>query len=212
MRKIKNIAAAFAVAGIVLALSTVVLSLCQLRTSPVLLSASEEASNTAQELMDALQQGDFSHGETLLYGTPSLGADRQPADAVGQLIWDAFVKSIDYRFQGELYTTDSGLAQDVSITTLDILSVTNPLKNRSESLLEERVQKAEDVSQIYDGNNEYREEFVMQVLYDAASAILQKEARFVTTEVTLNLVYYQNRWWVMPDQALLRVISGGTAG
>ena len=31
-------------------------------------------------------------------------------------------------------------------------------------------------------------------------------------EITLKLVFSQVQWWVMPDQALLQVISGGTAG
>jgi hypothetical protein len=52
----------------------------------------------------------------------------------------------------------------------------------------------------------------MQVLYDAASEALQEDARYVTQNVTLNLVFHQQRWWVMADQSLLRVISGGTAG
>ena len=212
MKKIKAIAAAFAIAGILLALSTVALSLGKLHSAPVLVAASEDAAGAAQELMDALSEGDFSKAETVLYGQPSLGADRQAADAVGRLIWEAFVESIDYRLEGTLYATDGGLAQNVSITTLDIGSVTAPLKSRSERLLEQRVAKAEDVSQIYDENNDYREEFVMQVLYDAASQAIAEDAKYITKDITLNLVYHDEQWWVMADQALLRVISGGTAG
>ena len=212
MNKYKGIAAVFAVAGLLLALGTVALSLHSRNTPAVLLAASEDAAGTARELMEALEQGDFSRAEAVLYGTPSLGADREPGDEVGSMIWDAFTDSIDCRFTGQLYATDRGLAQDVSITTLDIMSVTKNLKSRSEKLLEACVQMAEDVSQIYDENNEYREEFVMQVLHDAASQSLQQDAKTVTRNITLNLVYHQKQWWVMPDQALLQVISGGTAG
>jgi hypothetical protein len=52
----------------------------------------------------------------------------------------------------------------------------------------------------------------MQVLYDAASEILKKDADYVTREITLNIVYRQEQWWIMPDQALVQAISGGTAG
>ena len=212
MSKYKKIAAVFALVGLLLALFTVALSLHSRNVPAVLVEASEDAANTARELMEALKQGDFSKAETLLYGTPGLGADRQPADEVGKMVWQAFTDSMDYQFAGQLYATDRGLAQDVSITTLDMASVTRNLKSRSEKLLEERVQMAEDVSQIYDENNEYREEFVMQVLYDAVSQSLQQDAQLVTKDITLNLVYHQQQWWVMPDQALLQVISGGTAG
>lgn len=212
MKEIKKIAAVCALVGMLLALGTVVLSLTQLHTNPVLFATSEDAAYTAQELMDALEKGNFSKAQTILYGTPSLGVDREPADEVGKLIWEAFRKSITYEFQGDMYATSGGLARDVSITTLDLASVTQPLKSRSEALLEKRIQSAEDMSQVYDENNEYREEFVMQVLYDAASEILKKDAGYVTREITLNIVYRQEQWWIMPDQALVQAISGGTAG
>jgi hypothetical protein len=162
--------------------------------------------------MTALAEGDFAKAQTILYGNPDLGVDRQPKDEVGQLIWDTFCSSIDYAFTGELYATDKGLARDVAITTLDIASVTGTLKERSQVLLEKRVESAEDVSQIYDEKNNYREDFVMDVLYDAATESLQEDARYLTREITLNLVYQQGSWWVMPDGALIQVISGSTAG
>jgi len=209
MEKIKKLSAVFAAVGILLALGTVALSLTRLDAKPVMVAAPEEAAVRAEELMAALAEGAFSEAETVLYGTPSLGVDRKTADEAGQLIWDAFADSIDYSFTGDLYATDSGLARDVAITTLDITSVTENLRARSEALLEQRVAGAEDVSQIYDENNDYREDFVMGVLYDAVSQGLQEDARYLTTDVTLNLVYHRNQWWVMPDQALLQVISGG---
>lgn len=212
MRRSKILPAVFAVLGFLLALGTVILSLGSLDAAPVLVQTPQDAAIRSEALMEALAEGDFARAETVLYGTPSLGADREAADEVGQLIWDAFTDSLDYTFTGELYTVDSGLARDVKITTLEIASVTETLKERSEVLLEERVQSAGDVSQIYDENNDYREDFVMAVLYDAVSQSLQEDARYETREITLKLVFSQGQWWVMPDQALLQVISGGTAG
>lgn len=212
MSKIKKLPAVFAAVGIVLALSALFLSLSKRQAPPVMLSAPQEAADTAEKLMDALSDGDFAKAETLLYGMPSLGADREAGDEVGQLIWAAFIDALDYRFTGDLYATDTGLARNVSITTLDITSVTETLRERSEALLEQRVEQAEDVSQIYDENNDYREDFVMDVLYDAAAESLEEDARYLTQEVTLNVVFRQGQWWVLPSQALLQVISGGTAG
>ena len=69
MKKIKAIAALFAIAGLLLALGTVGLSLQQLDSAPVLVAASEDAAAAAQELMDALAQGDFSKAETSAWPT-----------------------------------------------------------------------------------------------------------------------------------------------
>jgi hypothetical protein len=100
----------------------------------------------------------------------------------------------------------------VSITALELASVTENLKQRSQELLARRVEKADDVSQIYDENNEYREDFVMNVLFDAVYQSLQEDTRLATEVVTLNLVYRQGQWWVMPDANLLSAVSGGIAG
>lgn len=212
MKKIKSYPMLFALAGMLLALAALGLSIGWRQAPPVLVMAPDAAEVRSDELMSALAEGDFAGAQTVLYGNPDLGVDRQPKDAVGQLIWDAFCGSIDYSFSGELYATDKGLARDVAITTLDITSITGTLKERSTVLLEQRVQQAEDVSQIYDEQNNYREDFVMDVLYDAATQSLQEDARYLTRQITLNLVYHQGNWWVMPDGALIQVISGSTAG
>lgn len=212
MKRSNLLSGIFAAAGILLALIAVILSLTNLKASPVLAAVPEDAAACSDAIMSALARGDFAKAEKLLYGTPDLGVDRKASDEVGELIWDAFVDSIEYEFTGDFYATDSGIARDVTITALELASVTENMGQRSTALLERRVANAEDVSQVYDENNEYREDFVMNVLFDAVYQSLQEDARYVSQDVTLNLVYQQGKWWVMPDQEFLAVISGGTAG
>lgn len=202
----------FALLGMVLATVAVVVTFRSLDAAPVLLSYSGEAEVQAEALMDAICEGDFSAAGAQMYGQPDLGVDRQPADTVGVLIWDAFVDSLAYEFHGNCYATDAGVARDVTITCLDISSVTDTLGERSRSLLAQRVAEAEDIEQIYDENGEYREDFVMEVLYDAAVQALKEDAVYETQDVTLNLTYQQDRWWVLPSQPLIAAISGGIAG
>jgi hypothetical protein len=160
-------------------------------------------------IMDAVAEGDYEEASQSIYGTPDLGVGREAADHVGILIWDAFEGSVTYELLGECYTTDQGLAQDVTITCLDIASVTTNLKERSQTLLEQRVAEAADVSEIYDENNDYREDFVMEVLHDAVVDALEEDARNMTMELTVNLSYRDGKWWVVADEALLNAISGG---
>ena len=68
---------------------------------------------------------------------------------------------------------------------------------------------AYDVSDIYDENNEYREDFVMDVLYDAVVDALEEDAREMTVELTVNLGYQDGKWWVIGDETLMNAISGG---
>lgn len=179
---------------------------------PVLLEPSQEASDAATALLDAVCAGDYETAGSLILGSPELGVDRPAQDAVGVLLWDAYQDSLEYVPVGEPFATDSGVAQRFTVRYLDLSSVTATLRERSQALLEERVAQAEDTSEVYDENNEYREDVVMDVLYDAAVAALAEDARYVEVTFTMKLVYRDGRWLAVADDELLNAISGSLAG
>ena len=205
----KFLAVILALVGICTASVTVWLSARYMDSNPILLTPPDVAKSKVIMLMNAVCDGDYEEASRSIYGTPSLGVDREAGSEAGVLIWDAFSSSISYELVGECYTTDQGLAQDIRITCLDITSVTEQLRQRAQSLLERRVAEAVDVSEIYDENNEYREDFVMDVLHDAVVDALAEDARSMTAELTVNLMYENGSWWVIADEALLDAISGG---
>lgn len=208
----KWIRAVFAVLAVVLAVTTVAVAFGSLDAAPVMLAKPEAAAAQAKAMLDAVCAGDFDAADDMLHGSPDLGAGRTPKDAVGVLLWDAFVESLDYEISGECYADSQGLALDVTITALEITSVTETLAQRSEAMLPAYVEAARDVSQVYDENNNYREDFVLGVLYDAAQAALEEDARYTTSSVTLHLTHQGGQWWIIPEQGLLKAISGGIAG
>jgi hypothetical protein len=209
MKLFKVIRALFGAAGLCAAVLCIALSFQKTNVPPVLVEQPESAREQVEILMDAVRENNYAGASAVIRGNPVFGADREPADPVGALIWDAFVQSIHYELVGEMYATDSGVAQNLTVTALDISSVTGNLKERSTHLLEERVQAAEDTDEVYDEKNEYREDFVMQVLYDAAAQILKEDARTATYNITINMVYEHGRWWIVSNSDLLSVISGG---
>ena len=208
--KIRNIICVlFALVAIGAAVGAVYLSFTSLDADPVLTAPPDEAQNTVLAFMDAVCDADYDQVSSHISGNPSLGLDREPADAVGALLWNAYTESLSYSVVGDCYATDNGLAQKVTLTGLDITSVTAVLRERSQALLEQRVKEAEDAAEIYDENNEYREDFVMAVLYDAAVEALKNDTQEMTMEFTVNLVYENDRWQVVSDNDLLDAISGG---
>lgn len=195
--------------GLCAAAAAVFLSMEFMDAKPMLLTPPDVARSKVIMLMNAVADGDYEEASQAIYGTPNLGVDREAADPLGVLIWDAFESSISYELLGECYTTEQGLAQDISVTCLDVGSVTEHLQERSQAMLEQRVADAYDVSDIYDENNEYREDFVMDVLYEAVVDALEEDARQMTVELTVNLGYQDGKWWVIGDEALMNAISGG---
>ncbi len=208
--KLRKVLAAFCAAiGIFLAGFTVATSLRSLNASPVLLTPPYDAQSRVVAMMDAICDGDYQGASQVILGTPSLGLDREAADQVGVLIWNAFADSLTYELDGTCYATDDGLAQNVTMQCIDLTTVTSTLRQRSQTLLQERVEAADDISEVYDENNDYREDFVMRVLYDAAVQALKEDAKEMTVHLTLNLSYQDGKWWVIADNELLDAISGG---
>lgn len=198
-----------AAAGAFVAAFGVRLCMDNLNSIPVLLEPVEEAQKQAQSLMDAVARGDYETAGTLILGNPQLGVDRAPEEEAGAMIWTAFVNSYTYELVGECYATDSGVAQDIRVTYLDIGSVTENLRERSQALLEERIAQAEDIMDLYTEENEFREDFVMQALRDAVADAIREDAKTVTMEFTLNMVYRDGTWVIVSDEALMKAISGG---
>jgi hypothetical protein len=62
---------------------------------------------------------------------------------------------------------------------------------------------------IFDENDEYRDEFIRQVLEQTTRDALAQTQATVTTEVMLNLVWSEGRWWIVSSEALLSAVTGG---
>jgi len=182
---------------------------CCRDSGPVLLAAPEEAACHAEILMEAVCSGDFAKAESLLYGSPSLGVDGEPDNLVGAMIWDRYISSLDYVLVGSLYAGDSGLVQDVKLISLDLTAVTDHLGVRAKALLNEAMASAEDVSELYDENNEYREELVAEILQTAVRQALEEDVRYTYQIVPLRLVYQDGQWWGVADKTFLHAVSGG---
>lgn len=208
-RKIGFCSGLFGLLALCLTVGGIWLALHNRNAGPVLVGQPEAARNQVQTMLDALCAGEYDTVSGCLYGTPDLGMEGEAADPVGQLFWEALGESFSYEIPGDFHATDSGVSLDVTITALDIDSVTVNLRQRAQTLLEQRIGEAENTSEIYDENNEYKEEFVMGALYDAARDALAEDAGYITWDLTLNLIHENGRWWVMPEARLLQALSGG---
>lgn len=207
MKTAKFLSAVFAVLGAVLVIGTAVLSFTSLDAPVRLLSSMENAEEKTEALMDAICQGNYTSAASVMYGRPELDAGQTPSSELGVLLWDAYGDSLSYEFTGGCYATDSGVARDVTITALDISAVMEPLEEHYRKLLQEA-----EGSDSYDMSDENREAFVMGVLCDAAAEVLEESDYLTSRSVTLNLTCQDGQWWILPEQELLNVISGGVGG
>ena len=128
--------------------------------------------------------------------------------AVAARLWDSLADSLRCTPQGRCYATPEGLAQNITVTSLDIGQVLQAIKTTAPRLLEQQVARAEDMSEVYADDNTYRQDFLLDVMLSAANAALT-EAPVRECSLTVHLQYRDRQWWVLPEQTLLEAVSGG---
>lgn len=209
MKVSKFFAGLFALLGICVAVSALWLSVYARDAAPAVVETPEAALAQVESMMEAFCSGDYAAASSCMYGNPDMGMDREATDSVGVQIWEAFASSMTYELVGECYATDAGLAQEIRVTTLDIGAVTDYLEAHARDNIESQAKGASDYDEVFDENEEYREEFIRRVLDETTQAALQQTDATITTEVTLHLVWSDGQWWIVSNESLLRAISGG---
>ena len=203
----KALSAIFALCG-VLAVGVVIYICVHFADAlPILTFEPDEPKSRVSDMMDCVCSGDFTKAQSYMLTNPNLGM-KDPDDEIAAIIWEAFLDSMSYSFSGECQPTEDGLTQKIAFQCLDITSITASLRERSQALLTQRVEEAEDVSEIYDENNEYRADVVRQMLLLAVNDALKEDAKMQTTEVSIDLKYQEGQWWIIADQELLDVLFG----
>ena len=170
----------------------------------------EGAVAVADNFAQALDDSDLEAAAKLMYGQPDLGVGTQPADREAAFLWEAFCDSLAFELTGEWMGEQSALVRTGTLTSLDVSTVLGKLPERVQSLLDQKIAAAEELSDIYDAENEFREDLVTEVLAEALSQALLQAAELVTREVTIKLISRDGTWWVVPHQNLLQILSGLT--
>jgi hypothetical protein len=209
MKISKLFAGLFGIMGLAVAGCAVMLALDCRSAKPLLLVPPEAAQERTVAVMDAACRGDYDVAASMILGNPQFGMEGNSEDPVEAMVWELFCKSFSYTLEGPCYATEDGLAQRLTVSYLKLDSVTEHLRSRTQGLMEQRIIEAEDVSEIYNDNNEFKESFVMAALLDAARQAVREDADYVTVEITVNMIYGDGQWWLLPDTQLLSALSGG---
>ena len=198
----------FACIGILLLIGSMGFFLLNRNADVRVLELPREAVSCSEDFARALNDGDLETAAQYVYGQPDLGVGTVPENPESALLWEAFVNSISFEFPGNCYMEQNTLLRRGSITTLDVSSVTGKLRESVQSLLDQRIASAQSLEEIYDAQNQFREDLVTQILEEALQQALAQDGQTVTREVTLKLVNRDGRWWVVPDQNLLQILTG----
>lgn len=195
--------------GTILAAVAVCIALSAKNDAPKMLQYPADAMTCAQEMVSRLEKGDYAGASQKMYGRPALGAAPDSANVAVELLWTEFLGSMDFAISDKCYVTDTGVAVDATVRMLDVPAVISSMEHYARELLGRRVAAAKDMSEIYDSDNNFRQDIMDKVLRDATMQALSENTLVCQENITLNLIYEKGQWWVVPDAQLQSILSGG---
>ena len=177
---------------------------------PMIQTPVEEAEKRAEMLMDAICQGDYSAAGESLYGNPELQWNRETASQLGALLWEEYSTTMSYEFAGPCYATGAGIFRDVTVTVLDIPALRPKIQERFQALMDPYLTDVQYDSEAFDENGALRQDFAADKLHKAVSQILLLNNSYTSHQITLELVFENGQWWVVPAQSLIDIVAGVT--
>lgn len=207
--KISKLASAvFAVVGTVLLVGSIGAGFWGLSKPSKAVKPTQEAYDFAQEVLNALDSGDLAAVAAYFYARPSLGLDREPATAEGRELWNAYRSSMEVTTDERCYGEGTGIYQTAQVTYMDIAQTLSDLDRRTGALLKQELDAAEDPTDPL-GEDGQIPQTLRDKLRTAAFREALEDAKTVTTQITFQLIEEDGQWWILPDQALLDILSGG---
>lgn len=210
MKISKYLSIIFAALAAVLIAATAIGYACFHRSPPMIQTQVEEAEARTELLMDAICQGDYSAAAESLYGNPELQWDQEAASDLGALLWPAYCGSMSYEFAGPCYATGSGIFRDVTVTVLDIPALRPKIQGRFLQLMNPYLAEAQYGSEAFDENGALRPEFAADMLRRAVEQALLEHNDSASYQITLELVFRDGQWWVVPNRSLTDIVAGVT--
>ena len=211
MKFAKFLSIFFAVIAVALIVATAMGYVRFHREPPMIQTPVEEAEIRTELLMEAICRGDYAAAAESLYGKPELQWNQESASELGELLWQEYSSSMSYAFSGPCYVTPSGIFRDVTVTVLDIPVLGPKIQERFELLMAPYLEEARYDSEAFDENGVLRQDFAVSVLRRAAEHILYHYTNDCASyQITLELVFENGQWWVVPQRTLIDIVAGVT--
>lgn len=165
------------------------------------------AKATASALVETLSTGDFARGGSYLRGNPQLILPEEHMDAAS-VLWEYYREHLTAELTGEPYLSSQGYCQDAVFSVPDLDGLSRRMKEIAPELVTQRIMQARELSEIYNEDYSFREDLISEILMASARSAIEEGADAKRCPVQLRLIYADDRWQVLPDQALMDILAG----
>ena len=176
---------------------------------PVNLTPLPDPMETVTTFFDSVCAEDYSAAYECLSGYDTLGLENIPEDTYAAAFWKIVRSNTSWEaLSGTVNGTEASM--QVSVISPDLNQLVEGLGDDVNARIEERVEEAATTDGIYDEENNFLQEFVLEV-YDEVLTERLKQASYptMTTTVTVYLIYTDSVWKIVPDTELMNALTGG---
>lgn len=158
----------------------------------VWITGPEEIPDAVDAVMTSIQTGDWVRLEEMVSGNPELTPKVGAADSAEKMIWDAYRDSLQWSCEEPFRIHGSLITPKVSITCMDIPSITDAISTMLSSADSTGFDAATQT----------------EFLHTVAAHVLESELPMIRREITLTFQRNQGHWMLVPNNALLKLLSG----
>lgn len=211
MKKRRILAALFGILAAAGTAVTLMLALTVQGRQTVVLKEDSRIMTCAQSFLDKLCSMDLEGASAELLGAPELNM-ASDQDGVEKIIWDRYWGGLEAALEGEPYAQGSFLTVNARITYPDMEAVIRQMGELTQTLLRQRVDGAQNVSEVYNADGGYRQEILDEVLIQAARTAAEQTTAVCEKNITLKLAYDGESWKIVPGKELRSLLSGDLDG
>ena len=158
----------------------------------VWITGPEEIPDAVDAVMTSIQTGDWVRLEEMISGNPELTPKVGAADSAEKMIWDAYRNSLQWSCEEPFRIHSSLITQKVSVTCMDIPGITDAISKTLSSPDSTGIEAATQT----------------ELLHTVAAHVLESELPMIRREITLTFQRGMGRWMLVPNNALLMLLSG----
>lgn len=211
MKKRRILAAFFGILAAAGAAVTLMLALTARGRQTMMLKEDPRVMACAQNFLDKLCDMDLEGASAELLGAPELNMVSDQ-DGVKKILWDRYWGGLEAILEGKPYAQGSFLTVNARITYPDMDAVIRQMGELTQTRLRQRVDEAENVSEVYNTDGGYRQEVLDEVLVQAARTAAEQTTAVCEKSIALKLAYDGEDWKIVPGKDLRSLLSGDLDG
>ena len=174
--------------------------------------AAEAPSDAVEGFFEALVDGDYDKLNESITGVSEFNFDCSSEDANAVLAYNALKASYEFELEGESSISGLDAVQNVRFRYLDLNAIKKDLNAEAKKILTAKEAAEKNRRNLYDEDNELIDSVAEEIFNEAFGRLLENAESYYKEEIlSVKARNVRGHWLTVPDSALIKAISGGTA-